>query len=315
MPIRVRCQACGATLTIPEEFAGKKAQCGSCSAPFRVPSLTVAPQAPTRRYLDNASIEEMLAELHKRGVAGVLAIVDVHQYDLGTLAELIESGRELARGVNLSSTEQLSADQLRDFITALGGFANQQAAPQGQTADDAYYEPFDFKGDKLGMSLGEFKQKYARQVPGTNLIAPFCSDKATGFRVKELLSEAWHTAAGIIHARLEYPSEERPSTIAGAEADLVLYQFLDGRLFQVSAWFAAQHFPNVASALRRKYGPPETEGSNPTHLAWKRIASSLEVTGGRISPAEPATFRIYFDDLVAEATSREPRSTDSGVDI
>ncbi|MEM6798602.1 MAG: hypothetical protein AAF589_03730, partial [Planctomycetota bacterium] len=174
------------------------------------------------------------------------------------------------------------------------------------------YEPFDLKGDPLGMSLAEFKTKYAREVPGHSQPAPFCSDQAAGFQVPELMTEAWHHTAGIVHARIEYPTEHRPPSVAGAPAELLLYQFLDGRLFQIIALFSAADFPQVSGALRRKYGPPGEDSGERKRLVWTRMASTLEVVNGRISPAEPAQMRICYDDLLSEAMSRRP---DSGGDI
>lgn len=309
MPIIVLCKACGFKLEIPDEFAGKKAKCGNCGDPFRVPGGEPAkPPSPMVRPLANASIDELVAELRRRGHSGMIALVDVSQYGVSSLQDLLDSGDHLGPGLTISTTEPLDAENQQRFLTVLADGVKRLADPAAAAEQDAYYEPFDLKGDALGMTLTEFKHKYARDVPGSPQPAPFCSDKAAGFRVPELMTEAWHHAARIVHARIEYPSEGRSPSLAGIETSLLLYQFIDGRLFQILALFEASGFPQVISTFRRKYGPPSQEGGERKRLVWTRMASTLEVVNGRISPAEPAQMRMYYDDLLSEALSRQPRS-------
>lgn len=48
MPIQATCQQCGATLPVPDEYAGQSVRCGGCRGVVRVPQLAqpVAPIAP-----------------------------------------------------------------------------------------------------------------------------------------------------------------------------------------------------------------------------------------------------------------------------
>lgn len=311
MPIQVICQACRFTLEIPDEFAGKKAKCGNCGEPFRVPGGPAAgPVAnappPLKRLLGEASLLEIWNELRRRGLQGLLTSIDLPKYNVRSLADLLESGEPLNKGLQLETTEPLNVDQTRRLLELIGDGLSRMADPTSAAEQDSYYDPFSFKGDPLGMTLSEFKSKYARTVPGSPNPAPFCSDQGGGFPVPDLLTEAWHHHAGIVHARIEYPVENRPPTFAGVEAELLLYQFLDGRLFQVVALFGSEKFPHVAATLRNKYGEAAQENQEPRQLIWKRLASSLELTKGRISPRTPSQLRVYFDDLVAEASSRRP---------
>lgn len=312
MPIQVQCQACRFALEIPDEFAGKKAKCGNCGEPFRVPggqaaaSPAVDLPPPVRRLLTDATLPDIWNELRRRGLQGMLASIDLPKYNVRSLAELLESGESLGDGLQLQTTEPLDLEQSRKLLELIGEGLSRIADPKSASEQDAYYEPFSFKGDPLGMPLSDFKLKYRRDVPGNPNPAPFCSDQGGGFPVPDLLTEAWHHQAGIVHARIEYPVENRSPTFAGIEAELLLYQFLDGRLFQVIALFGTEHFPNVADTLRNKYGEPAQQIQEPRQLIWKRLASSLELTKGRISPRSPSQLRIYFDDLVNEASRRRP---------
>jgi len=306
MPIQVLCNACQFKLEIPDEFAGKKAKCGNCGAPFRVPSSRREPAAVAKKLLTTASLEEIIAEVKRRGHAALLATVDLSKYGVGSLSDLLDSGDHLGPGLGFCTTEPLDAESQQRLLAVLGDGLKRLSNPVAAAEQDAYYEPFDFKGDPLGMTLADFKHKYAREIPGSSQPAPFCSDRGGGFRIPELHTEPWHNAAGIVHARVELPSEHTPPSFAGVEAELLLYQFLDGRLFQITALFPSEGFPSVTDAIRRKYGSPTTERQEPRQLEWKRMACTVELTNGRISPPSPSQLRMYFDDLLEEALAREP---------
>ncbi|MEM6331298.1 MAG: hypothetical protein AAF790_13765 [Planctomycetota bacterium] len=312
MTINVLCKACGFKLEIPGEFAGKRAKCGNCGELFRVPAASTGGAVAAMKPLGHATAEEMFLELRRRGGAGILAMIDLSQYGLRSLADLLDAGEHASLGLTVLATERLTAEQQERLLAVLADGVHRAANPKEAAEHDAYYEPFDFKGDPLGMTLAEFKQKHAREVPGHPHPAPFCSDQTGAFRVAELMTEPWYKSAGIVHARLEYPSENRPPSIAGVETEILIYQFLDGRLYQISAWFPAGGFPQVSGALRRKYGPPSEQSQDSSRLVWTRMASTLELCNGRISPAEPASMRICYDDLLREATARKP---DVGGDI
>ncbi|MEM6656300.1 MAG: hypothetical protein AAF596_10880, partial [Planctomycetota bacterium] len=247
MAIRVVCNACQKVHQVPDEIAGRRARC-DCGATFRVPRLTPSRKTPLgqrRRLLTEATLNEVLEELHRRGYHGVFAQLDVHDFGVDNLADFVDAGEPLTRGVECHLTEALDEDRRANLLKALADGVERLADPAAADQADSYYEPFSIKGDPLGMSLTEFKQKHRRVIPGQAQPAPFSSDRAGGFAIGELHTEPWHNAAGIVHARLDYPSEDQSPPIAGVATDLVLYQFIDGSLYQVFALFGPDEFPRM----------------------------------------------------------------------
>ena len=76
---------------------------------------------------------------------------------------------------------------------------------------------YELKGDRLCMSLDEFKHKYARSSEDGREKLPLCSDEAWGANKAALHVAPWHTQAGIIHARIDLPSENNPPTVGRRE--------------------------------------------------------------------------------------------------
>ena len=66
-------------------------------------------------------------------------------------------------------------------------------------------EPYEIKGDWLGMTMADFKQKYARFTPDGRQDLPICSDMPGYIGKAELHGEAWHRKANIVHARVDNP--------------------------------------------------------------------------------------------------------------
>src|SRR5262249_35037116 len=128
---------------------------------------------------------------------------------------------------------------------------------------------FELKGDRLGMSIEDFKKKYARFTNDGRQDLPICSDQGWGGGRVDLHSEAWHRHAVIIHARIDNPAEDNSPTIGGLKTDLLLYHFVDGKLFRISAYFATDQFHVVSEAVLKKYGPPSHEIKQPRQLVWE----------------------------------------------
>lgn len=307
MSIRVTCPTCEESLKVADETAGKRVRC-LCGATLRVPTLRADSSMNTgqrRRLLVEAPLPEIIQELTRRGLHGVLSLIDMHEFDVSNLADFAEANEQLTRGLECHLTESLSEDQRENLLTALAAGIARLADPTAAEESDSYYEPFGLKGDELGMTLGEFKQKHFRQIPGSNLTAPFCSNVSGGFRVAELHTEPWHAAAKIVHARLDYPAENCSPTLAGVATDLVLYQFLEGCLYQIVALFGTEDYPQVAESLRRRYGAPSEESQQTNTVTWRRLHSTMQLTKGRMSPREPARLRLFVDEALAEASHRE----------
>jgi len=125
-------------------------------------------------------------------------------------------------------------------------------------------QPYDLKGDRLGMSLQDFKTKYRHRFQTDPREAPFCSDQRdVAARESDPFStlgeESWHPKANIVNARITFPFEDYQGgtytpTIAGIKTDTHLYSFIDGRLYLITYSFAQSGFSRVKEAMEGVYG-------------------------------------------------------------
>lgn len=283
-----------------------------CGARLQIPSLGGDSQVGpvVARLLADASIDEMLTELSRRGLYAVLTLLELSRYKVDGLNDLTDSGQKLVEGIDCRLSEAMTAPQRQKFFGMLAEGLARKADPAAAGESDSYYEPFELKGDRLGMTLLEFKRKYRRDVPGQNEPAPYCSDSAPGIQDPNLLAERWHAAAGIVHARTEYPIENSPPTVAGEPTELLLYQFVDNHLFQITAFLPPDSVHHLANTLRKKYGPPAQSGGEPQRLLWTRLSACVELTYGAFRPRTPARLRFFSDDLLREAFGRKPKRED-----
>lgn len=126
-------------------------------------------------------------------------------------------------------------------------------------------EPFDLKGDRLGMTLEEFKAKYRRKVEGHNESAPFSSETLPRQEIVSLLTEPWHTDAGIVNCSITFPFESytgNAPTIAEVKAELLVHHFVDGKLYKITAWFPHDGYAQVQEGLIAKHGNPKMRETN-----------------------------------------------------
>ena len=166
-------------------------------------------------------------------------------------------------------------------------------------------EPFDFKGEQLGTTLADFKTRHARRVGKVEL--PYTSESSRGQANAALWSEAWHAAAGIVHARIELPSENASPTVAGVKTQLFIYQFVDGLLFRMTGLFDAEAFHVVRQGFVDKHGAPQQECADPVELVWNNGASSIHLVRGSIRPKRASMVVFSHDELAATAELRTPR--------
>jgi hypothetical protein len=132
---------------------------------------------------------------------------------------------------------------------------NAKAMREAEARNKASEEPYDLKGDKLGMSLQDFKGKYRRSFQdGTRTLeAPFFPP----------VEEPWHPKAGIVTARITYPFEDfRPNkhtpTLAGIIPDNHMYWFIDDRLYQIVYVVPHSGVDKILDAMMTTYGKPKT---------------------------------------------------------
>ena len=90
------------------------------------------------------------------------------------------------------------------------------------------------------------------------------------------------------------------------KTDLFLYQFVDGHLFRISAWFATDLFHLVSEAVLQKYGPPTHEIKQPRELVWENNVSQIILTRGTVHPRTYSTLHLVHKQQLATVESRTP---------
>jgi hypothetical protein len=131
------------------------------------------------------------------------------------------------------------------------------SSSSGQMQSQTASPPYDLKGDRLGMSLGDFRDKHHRNVGDVDVKgkyhedahqAPFCEDKGNG------LTECQ------IYFPFEKAEGKAAETIANAPADL-MFEFVDGKLWGISAVFKQADFETVKKGFTEKFGDPKSSES------------------------------------------------------
>jgi len=297
-PLQVECPGCRQQLAVPPEFAGRVGKCPHCGHRLTIPGPPKASAGGLSGTLFEATPESMLREIFRRQQSAMLLVFPTPgdgNYDLSNIPD---------GELKCIATEDIN--QAR-FAQLVGGFI-QRFAPRkkGQAAAPSPEELlFELKGDKLGMPLEEFKTKYAGGAEGGQRL-PICSDTAWGANKASLHSEQWHLKAGIITARVDAPAEDNSPTVAGVKTELLLYQFIDGKLFRISAWFPTDQFHSVSDAAAKKYGPATRESQKPRQLVWDNPLATVHLTRGSVHPPEPSLLQLEHKQLTELAASRAP---------
>ncbi len=249
--------------------------------------------------LFEATPESMVRELHSRQQSALLLLFPTPAdgcYDLAKVADA---------DLKCIATEDINQPRFAELVDSfIKRFAprRKSGTGRGQSAEDMLYQ---LKGDRLGMSLDEFKQKYFRQLEGGHKL-PICSDTAFGADKASLHSEPWHRQAGIVHARVDLPAENNSPTVAGVKTELLLYQFVDGKLFRISASFPTDQFHMVSEAAVKKYGAAAKETNKPRQLVWENPLAWVALTRGSVHPRESSVLELVHRQLHEVASSRAP---------
>ena len=324
MFLRIECPGCKAVLQVEESLAGKQGKCIHCGQKIVVPSQSgpapSAPPAPPQPvlFLTEASPEAMIRELHERKKSAVLLIFEPSADGSYDLADVPDAKLKCiaTEDVNQAKFTQLAASFEKRFTARKPAAKPAAAGPEpsmvGRLSGTAQGpdEPYELKGDPLGMSLVEFKQKYARFTQDGRQDLPICSDMPGYIGKSDLHGEAWHRRAGIIHARVDQPLEDNSPTVAGVKTDLLLYQFVDGKLFRISALFATDLFHLVSEAVVQKYGPPMHETKQPREIIWENNVARIVLTRGTVHPRTASKLELVHSQLLAMAESRMPRASE-----
>ena len=306
MVIEIRCSACGSPLRVDGKLAGQQSKCPQCGALFTIPSSGNPKNGLRAVALSQATPEDLIEELSHRGRSAVLTIFDTPEsgeYDLRALA---------AAKVRVYSTNEMDDAKTLRVLANLGRIAQSKDQTKTQTnSEQAAPQVFELKGDPLGMTLAEFKRKHARKLGGIGVSLPWCSSDSPGQFIPALQAEPWHAECDIVHARLDLPAENNSPTVAGVKTELLLYQFIDERLFRMTAFFDTDSFHVVREAVTEKHGKPTEESLDPMMFLWDNGVSSIHLIRGAIRPKKPSRLIYMHNQLEKQAEQRVPNvSTD-----
>ncbi len=295
MAIQIECPGCKATIQVADELAGKQGKCVQCGHKLTVPGrASLGGLSPT---LFEATPESMIRELHRRQHSALLLLFPLPadgSYDLA----IVPDG-----DLKCIATEDINQPRFVQLVASFAKrFGPRKKSVAGPTLEEQLYQ---LKGDRLGMTIEEFKEKYARSGEG-GLKLPLCSDTAWGANKASLHSEPWHRQAGIINARVDLPVEDNSPTVAGVKTELLLYQFVDGKLFRIAAFLPTDQFHVVSEAAMKKYGPVTGETQKPRQLVWENPVASVLLTRGSVHPREASVLELLHKQFTELASSRTP---------
>jgi hypothetical protein len=94
--------------------------------------------------------------------------------------------------------------------------------------------------------------------------------------------------------------------VAGVKTELLLYQFVDGKLFGILAEFPTDKFHVVSDAAIKKYGLVTRETQQPRQLIWENAAASVVLTRGTVHPVQASTLYLVHTQLHGVSESRVP---------
>src|SRR3954451_17420028 len=242
--MQIDCPGCKATLQVPDELAGKQGKCIHCGHRLVVPGARASVSGIMSSGLFEATAEAMGRELHRRPHSAILLIFQPSEdgtYDLSNVPDA-ELKCIATEDINQARFAQVVEGFAKRFAprkktpsassSVIGSAATNSSSTSGTVLGDTML--YELKGDRLGISLEEFKGKYNRSGEGGQRL-PICSDTAWGANKASLHSETWHQAAKIMHARIDLPTEDNSPTVAGVKTELLLYHFIDNQLFRMTA--------------------------------------------------------------------------------
>jgi len=302
MTIEIQCPGCSAILRVSEELAGQQGKCQHCGKSITVPSGSG--NRSKKLSLADATPDDMAAELSRRDRSAVLVMFDTPDSGVYELRDLMNAK------VRCYSTNDMDDSKTLQALGSLGRIA--QGIDQSREPDSVLMNEklLDFKGDRLGMSLADFKKKYKRKTGGIGMALPWCSSDSPGQRLQGLLSETWHSKCGIVHARIDLPVENNSPTVAGVKTELFLYQFIDARLFRMTAFFDTDSFHLVREAVMEKQGTPTSEVADPVQFVWDNGVCAAQLIRGKVRPKRASMLHYVHNRLFKEMEQRAPNITE-----
>lgn len=306
MPIALECPACRTPFQVDDSCAGRTGTCKHCGGKVTVPGHVSSSTFSTRVSLAEATPAQFIVELARRQISAVLA------YSEPAADNPAQSPTRPRRTLHVLKTGDLTEENVCNLFVQLADQGKQELAKRLTQATGDASGLYELKGDRLGMDLGDFKAKHHRVLPGLGKTMPWCSDESPGRSIPELGADDWHAAAGIVSCRLDLPAENNSPKLAGVATSSVIYQFLDGKLFNIEAVFSTQDFTTLLESLRKKYGEPTSETQNPRRITWRNPVAFVELTFGAMRPPKPSRLRYCYEKLCMEALARRP---DKSADI
>jgi hypothetical protein len=205
-------------------------------------------------------------------------------------------------------------------------------------------EPYELKGDKLGSSLADFKQKYHHIPEGDKRSGPPCSDEyplqnieaskvgdhifqghMTAAQMQETSKQAEelgraYTAAGLVDCKIYFDFEQiqgKQTTIANVPTSLQLFRFFQGSLYTIFASFDQREFEHVNAAFVEKYGPPSSDTTQSYQNAfgatfqgktvrWTNGISTLELVE-RSTDLKSSSVIFLHQQLSKQAEAARPK--------
>lgn len=124
---------------------------------------------------------------------------------------------------------------------------NQPMPELAKAPEQKKAEPYEFKGDKLGISLEEFKTKYQRVIGSSEY--PIITKE----------DQPWHRIANVVTVQVCYSSireeeKKHAPTLAGIRSSSHRYMFVDSKLYHIVLVFPHSGFSEVEEAVTRTYG-------------------------------------------------------------
>jgi hypothetical protein len=261
--------------------------------------------APPSGSLEQAQAPDMLAEIRRRKKSAVMVVFETPMDGSYLISRKPEANARVYR------TSDMSDAHVMQVLEQLGhmsqGMRNQKGGiglqPEGAPL------AFELKGDRLGMALQAFKEKYARKIG--SVVMPYCSDSCPGQSNPMLWAEPWHAAAGLVTGRIDLPSENDQPTVAGVKTDNFLYHFVDGKLFRMTILFDTEAFHLIHEALVKKYGSPQRRIDDRMEMAWDNGVSMIKLVRGTMRPKKSSSLIFTHNQLQKIAEGRTPqRATD-----
>ena len=102
------------------------------------------------------------------------------------------------------------------------------------------------------------------------------------------------------------PAEDNSPTVAGVKTELLLYHFIDGKLFRIAAHLPTDQFHVVSEAAIKKYGPAYARNPETAATCVGKPACTVHLTRGTVHPREASILELEHKQLAELAASRAP---------